>query len=76
MTIDAFPSGYNPKTGIIGQGMTLRDYFAAKAMQEMIPIIMRDYHDNPEKVLTFDNYLLIAVCAYEISDSMLDRRRD
>lgn len=76
MTINAFPSGHNPKTGMYEHGMTLRDYFAAKAMQEMIPIIMRDYHDNPEKALTYDNYLLIAVCAYEISDSMLDRRRD
>jgi aromatic ring-opening dioxygenase catalytic subunit (LigB family) len=32
MTIHAFPSGHNPKTGMIEHGMTLRDYFAAKAL--------------------------------------------
>jgi hypothetical protein len=32
----AFPSGHNPKTGTQESGMTLRDYFAAKAMQALI----------------------------------------
>ena len=32
----AFPNGHNPKTGTMEHGMTLRDYFAAKAMQALI----------------------------------------
>ena len=32
----AFPSGHNPKTGTQQDGMTLRDYFAAKVMQAVI----------------------------------------
>ena len=36
MTIHAFPSGHNPKTGMYEHGMTLRDYFAAKAMQGLM----------------------------------------
>ena len=29
----AFPNVHDPKTGSMSHGMTLRDYFAAKAMQ-------------------------------------------
>ena len=32
----AFPSGHNPKTGTQESGMTLRDYFATKAMQSLL----------------------------------------
>jgi len=35
MTIYAFPSGHNPQRGRQEDGMTLRDYFAAKAMEKM-----------------------------------------
>lgn len=43
-------------------GMTLRDYFAAQAMQAMLPI----YNANP----SFD----LAACAYITADSMLKAR--
>jgi len=32
----AFPSAHDPKTGVAQIGMTLKDYFAAKAMQALI----------------------------------------
>lgn len=32
----AFPNVHNPLTGTQESGMTLRDYFAAKAMQSLI----------------------------------------
>jgi len=34
--MNAFPSPRDPKTGSDDKGMTLRDYFAAKAMQALI----------------------------------------
>ena len=34
--MNAFPSPRDPKTGSDDKGMSLRDYFAAKAMQGMI----------------------------------------
>ena len=36
VTMYAFPSGHNPKTGTQESGMTLRDYFAAKLMSRML----------------------------------------
>jgi hypothetical protein len=46
-------------------GMTLRDYFAAKAMQGMF-----DYwHENPN--LEFEH---IASCSYDMADAMLKAR--
>jgi hypothetical protein len=61
----AFP---NPRWEGWGQpeaGMTLRDYFAAKAMQGMF-----DYWDeNPH--LEFEH---IADCAYDMADAMMKVR--
>ena len=34
--MNAFPSPRDPKTGSDDKGMSLRDYFAAKAMQALI----------------------------------------
>ena len=58
----AFPTGtgvtpYNP-------GMTLRDYFAAKAMQAFITHV--DYRTYPDDLLAND--------AYEMADAMLKAR--
>ena len=45
-------------------GMTLRDYFAAKAMQNMIT----------EKVIELENLHKIPPLAYELADAMLAER--
>jgi len=69
----AFPSGRDPKTGTQESGMTLRDYFAAMAMQGILskygmtlPEIER------EKFLDCDGE--IAVWSYEIANAMLKAR--
>ena len=46
------------------QGMTLRDYFAAKAMQAFIT---RETKFNP-------NLLMYAGAAYDVADAMLEAR--
>ena len=48
-------------------GMTLRDYFAAKAMQA-VPMPQRDLHDIPQA------YDRIATHAYKLADAMLRAR--
>ena len=70
----AFPTGtgvtpYNP-------GMTLRDYFAAKALPCVLKQLMHDYTlDDPKWSWEddIDNYLL-ADSAYKIADAMLKAR--
>jgi hypothetical protein len=47
-------------------GMTLRDYFAAKAMQEMMT-----YKDRPIYLRPVDE---VAIDAYEMADAMLKAR--
>jgi hypothetical protein len=47
--------------GTCGQGMSLRDYFAAKAMQSLVAL------DNA-------NNINIAIWSYEIADAMLAER--
>jgi len=49
-------------TGTAFQGMTLRDYFAAKAMQPMVN--------------EYDDFDLMAAEAYKIADSMLEVRNN
>ena len=58
----AFPTG----TGVTpyNAGMTLRDYFAAKAMQSMN--LRPDYEDA--------SAILIAIDAYALADAMLKQR--
>ena len=66
----AFPSTFRSLADPDGEqqvnrwGMTLRDYFAAKAMQSLITV----YRDDKSIV---DEY---AKRAYEIADAMLDAR--
>ena len=67
----AFPSTFKSLSPEEGQahrwGMTLRDYFAAKAMQGMF-----DYwHENPN--LEFEH---IAICSYDMADAMLKVREE
>lgn len=65
----AFPGPDQMETQVdIHEGMTLRDYFAAKAMQA-VPMHQGDLHDIPEA------YDRIARHAYKMADAMLRARR-
>lgn len=70
---NAFPQDiWDRYTGsMMGQekGMTLRDYFAAKALS-LIPFLAKDVCENPE----IWNSRAIAHEAYQIADSMLEER--
>jgi hypothetical protein len=62
--IPAFP---NTNAAIHFQGMTLRDYFAAKAMQAYLSswIIRNDYPETDS---------IVAEHAYEMADEMMKKR--
>ena len=64
MTTFAFPSGHNPQRGRQEDGMTLRDYFAAKAMQALI-------WNQDVNLESKDD---VAEVAYEYADVMLKAR--
>jgi hypothetical protein len=64
MTTFAFPSGHNPQRGRQEDGMTLRDYFAAKAMQALI------WNQDVD----LDSKEDVATVAYEYADVMLKAR--
>ena len=55
---------YNAPTKVYHGGMTLRDYFAAKAMQSMNG--RQDYLDAPASAIALD--------AYALADAMLKAR--
>ena len=63
----AFPVPSLAHNGHISHGMTLRDYFAAKAMQAML--LNQPPHDTDEP------YSAYASDAYEIADAMLEARQ-
>ena len=63
----AFPACGNGNETWIIDGMTLRDYFAAKAMQGDISSMQA--HENPAKVAQ-----AIAARAYAVADAMLKVR--
>lgn len=66
----AFPTENAMQTGPSScryEGMTLRDYFAAKAMQGLVENKMRG-------ILAYGNELEMAKKAYEIADAMLKAR--
>jgi len=56
-------------------GMTLRDYFAARAMQTMISY-RRNYFENDNADMSdWDEYFpIIAQEAYSLADAMLEAR--
>jgi hypothetical protein len=60
----AFPNEGGPGNLWNDKGMTLRDYFAAKAMQSMNG--RPDYADTPADVIALD--------AYALADAMLKAR--
>jgi len=55
------------------EGMDLRDYFAAKAMQGMNANTNDDHNIELE---TYDEYCAeIARCAYKMADAMIEARK-
>ena len=69
----AFPVPSLIHNGHVSHGMTLRDYFAAKAMQGLIA------HEERAKPLASCNLgdfdVRVAVCAYRYADAMLKARK-
>ena len=68
MTIYAFPSGHDPKTGRQEQGITLLDYFAAKVIQGLSA--------NPSANWTDKDSEFMASCAYMIAKAMMKAREE
>jgi len=69
-TEPAFP--FTDADGTVWPGMTLRDYFAAKAMQAILsnPNWMKDY--NGEKYLMQNS--IVSDVSYSCADAMLTER--
>jgi len=61
-------AGLSCPTEVNRPGMTLRDYFAAKAMQPMLSRVLR--HDDPS--IVGDDW--IALRAYVMADAMMKAR--
>ena len=61
--MNAFPNVHDPKTGSMSHGMSLRDYFAAKALQGMIA--------EPSLKATPEEF---AQKAYQLAEAMLKAR--
>jgi hypothetical protein len=61
----AFPT--HPDGALINDGMTLRDYFAAKAMQSMLA------HPNSKETASPQVY---AGAAYQMADAMMKAREE
>jgi len=59
----AFPHIVDEKKYIYNEGMSLRDYFAAKAMQGML--------SDPKS----GSQSIVARYAYEVADAMLEERK-
>ena len=70
----AFPHKWETTDGttIVAKGMTLRDYFAAKAMQA----ILADQYANGIYVLDLDNdsEIVASNAAYTMADAMMKAR--
>ena len=66
-TDDPFAFPNDPKTYDEGRGMTLRDYFAAKAMQAAVA----GQATSGETTL----YAVVSGFAYDMADAMLEARK-
>lgn len=66
----------NPITGPSAQdGMTLRDYFAAKAMQAYITASLTAYQHEGQLVINIPDEASIAKYANRVADAMLEERK-
>ena len=63
----AFPVHPSLPAGAYGEGMTLRDYFAAKAMQGLLSATL-----TPDTIWSQDD---AAETAYNVADAMLKARQ-
>lgn len=71
--IPAYPVYHGGNARSDDDGMTLRDYFAAKAMQGMFAN-PEDGHDPDLE--TYDEYVAeIARCAFKQADAMMEARK-
>jgi hypothetical protein len=61
--MNAFPNVHDPKTGSMSHGMSLKDYFAAKALAGMLA--------EPSLKATPDEF---AQKAYQIAEAMMKAR--
>lgn len=67
-----FAVGNDLRKSLPSQGMTLRDYFAAKAMQAWLSSFGPDDR-HPSSAGTLD---MLATQAYAVADAMLEARND
>jgi hypothetical protein len=65
-----FPASINDGSGLIEEGMTLRDYFAAKSLAGMLS---NEALLTPLEGLTIAQH--IAANAYGIADAMIEERQ-
>jgi hypothetical protein len=69
-----FASGNDVRKTLPHPGMTLRDYFAAKAMQSLITVMGTDMADTAMLDAGFvygETDKFVAKCAYDYADAML-----
>jgi hypothetical protein len=70
------PVGKNQKPLQRFEGMTLRDYFAAKAMQACIPSRRKQFDSENEEMEDWECFFeIIANESYCIADAMLEARK-
>ena len=72
----AFPAPAGRLTPITDQGMTLRDYFAAKAMQALIGTVFTDQGLIPTVHADVDDDEHLSLRAYDVADAMLKARQE
>lgn len=72
----AFPSARKSDDTWYELGMTLRDYFAAKAMQAYLSSYPCQSGDNPNVEIGDDTLDAIAGDSYDIADAMLKAREN
>lgn len=66
----AFPVVHPDGKGVQYYGMSLRDYFAAKALPVAWKAFEDGYFDSGEDSINAD----VAACAYQMADAMLQER--
>ncbi|NBW53421.1 MAG: hypothetical protein EBR39_05815 [Betaproteobacteria bacterium] len=70
MALGGSDENYEPIT--FASEMTLRDYFAGKAL----PVIMKDWYDEGFECFDDNNEEWLASCAYKMADSMMKAREN
>ena len=68
----AFPNVHDPKTGSMSHGMSLRDYFAAHAMQALIQFEDKALPYESRNTKDFDDR--VSYQAYRYADAMMKAR--